>query len=246
MTKTKIDWCDYTWNPVWGCLNNCAYCYARKMAKRIARQIATKEIRYLYPGVGRVKWIELWVELYEKLRRFEPVFLHSNFDKPFPKKPSRIFVNSMSDIAFWKDEWLVRVLLKTMQHPEHIFLLLTKFPRRYARFNNLAPSNLWAGVTITTESQAWASSLSMRGLRGMNRFVSIEPIFQRIGIKKTIWAYDWVIIGAETGNRKGKIIPKREWIAEIVDYCKENNIPVFLKDSLREIWGGELIQEFPK
>lgn len=30
--KTKIDWCDSTWNPVTGCLHGCAYCYARKIA----------------------------------------------------------------------------------------------------------------------------------------------------------------------------------------------------------------------
>lgn len=32
--KTKIDWCDSTWNPVTGCLHGCAYCYARKIAER--------------------------------------------------------------------------------------------------------------------------------------------------------------------------------------------------------------------
>lgn len=33
-TKTKIDWCDSTWNPVTGCLRGCAYCYARRIAER--------------------------------------------------------------------------------------------------------------------------------------------------------------------------------------------------------------------
>ena len=32
--KTKIDWCDSTWNPVTGCLHGCAYCYARRIAER--------------------------------------------------------------------------------------------------------------------------------------------------------------------------------------------------------------------
>jgi len=34
MNRTKIDWCDYTWNPVVGCLHGCPYCYARRMAER--------------------------------------------------------------------------------------------------------------------------------------------------------------------------------------------------------------------
>ena len=34
MNKTKIDWCDMTWNPVTGCLHGCEYCYAEKIARR--------------------------------------------------------------------------------------------------------------------------------------------------------------------------------------------------------------------
>lgn len=34
MNKTKIDWCDSTWNPVTGCFHDCEYCYARSIATR--------------------------------------------------------------------------------------------------------------------------------------------------------------------------------------------------------------------
>lgn len=34
MKKTKIEWCDSTWNPVTGCRHSCEYCYARAMTKR--------------------------------------------------------------------------------------------------------------------------------------------------------------------------------------------------------------------
>lgn len=27
---TKIEWCDMTWNPVWGCRNNCEYWSGKK------------------------------------------------------------------------------------------------------------------------------------------------------------------------------------------------------------------------
>lgn len=39
MNKTKIEWCDSTWNPVTGCLHNCEYCYARKIAERFAERL---------------------------------------------------------------------------------------------------------------------------------------------------------------------------------------------------------------
>lgn len=34
MNKTKIEWCDSTWNPVTGCRHGCPYCYAQRIAKR--------------------------------------------------------------------------------------------------------------------------------------------------------------------------------------------------------------------
>ena len=56
---------------------------------------------------------------------------------------------------------------------------------------------------------------------------------------------DWVIVGAETGNRKNKVIPKKEWIMEILDECRERGKPIFMKESLREIMGTDFVQEFP-
>ncbi|MBN1535214.1 MAG: DUF5131 family protein [Anaerolineales bacterium] len=38
MAKSKIDWCDYVWNPVTGCekiATGCIHCYAEKMAARL-------------------------------------------------------------------------------------------------------------------------------------------------------------------------------------------------------------------
>jgi hypothetical protein len=56
---------------------------------------------------------------------------------------------------------------------------------------------------------------------------------------------DWVIVGAETGNRKGKAIPKRRWIEDIAKDCAERNIPLFMKESLAGIWGEPLIRQYP-
>ncbi|KKL16914.1 hypothetical protein LCGC14_2490800 [marine sediment metagenome] len=209
LTKTKIDWCDFSWNPVWGCRNNCPYCYARKLAKRFGDS------------------------------EFKPTWKQKNFDKPFPKKLSRIFVNSMSDICWWPWEWMESVLKKIADNRMHTFLFLTKSPGIY--FGYEFPLNCRLGATVTREKYL-TSSLA---LSEKCDFVSIEPMLERI-YPQPLNIFTWVIIGAETGNRKGKVIPKRKWIAEIVDYCKANQIPVFLKESLREIWGGELIQEYPK
>jgi protein gp37 len=31
VNKTKIEWTDYVWNPVRGCLYNCPYCYGKRI-----------------------------------------------------------------------------------------------------------------------------------------------------------------------------------------------------------------------
>lgn len=56
---------------------------------------------------------------------------------------------------------------------------------------------------------------------------------------------NWIILGAESGNRKNKVVPRREWIDSIVQICDERSIPVFMKESLRGLMGDDFRQEFP-
>lgn len=42
----------------------------------------------------------------------------------------------------------------------------------------------------------------------------------------------WIIIGAQT---KPTVMPKIEWVREIVEACDKAGIPVFLKDSLKPL-----------
>lgn len=87
--------------------------------------------------------------------------------------------------------------------------------------------------------------LMMPGETLRNSFVSFEPLLFDIGAHIGSTGGDWLIIGAETGNRKGKPVCKREWVDHIVDYARKTGKPVFMKESLREIMGKDFIQEFP-
>lgn len=217
MGKTKIDWCDYTWNPVWGCKNNCKYCYARKIAKRFGNKIAGRD-------------------------DFKPTWIESNFNKPFPKKPSRIFMDSMSDIAFWKRSWMKKTLKKIKQHPEHTFMFLTKFPKVYIKYN--FPKNCWLGVSITGDKD-------IKRLEELNfyvndnlTFVSIEPLLEDQVIKISVFLPDWVIIGYETGNKKA--FKPQIWATNLIKYhCRMLDIPLFMKESMK-IHFDKLIQQYPE
>ena len=75
-------------------------------------------------------------------------------------------------------------------------------------------------------------------------FLSIEPILEPINLRALEHSLytKAVIIGAETGNRKGKVIPKKEWIQSIVEQCDEAHVKVFMKESLRYLMGDEFRQ----
>ena len=235
--KNKIGWCNLTWNPVWGCLNHCEYCYARRMGKRFARKIAENEYKYLlHPE-------DFTNELTNRILKFNPTWIDSQFNKKFPKKPQRIFVGSMSEIAHWEKRWVRDTLDKILEYPQHAFQFLTKFPEIYSQW--YFHPNCWMGITITKEED-FTSGIPYDFIISSNiTFLSIEPILEKIDPNLfNELNINWVILGAETGNRKGKVIPKREWIEDIVNYCRKVDIPIYLKDSLKEIYPIE-IKEFP-
>jgi len=247
--KNKIGWCNMTWNPVWGCLNNCEYCYARKVAKRFWKKVYEIEFQYYYKKHPTWAWTG---DQYLGMKRFKPTFLESQFDKKFPKKPQRIFVGSMSEIAFWEREWVEKVIEKVKQYPQHTFQFLTKYPSAYQKYE--FPDNCWLGVTLTEnyeygEPGRWDFWQFKQYNKNNLKFVSFEPLLKRMNLiyYLNLEGIDWVIIGAETWNRKGKIIPRLDWVLEIVRYCEHNKIPVYIKDNVIKYYAEcKGYKEFPK
>jgi len=237
MNRTKIDWCDYTWNPVWGCLTGCEYCYARKLAKRFWKQMYIKELRFQQKIANE--------PLRKNLAEFKPVFLQSNFNKKFPGKPSKIFVNSMSDIRWWKKHWMKRVLEKIKEYPQHTFLFLTKFPAVYEEYK--FPQNCWLGVTFTG-SYGEESRLEefgyARKVRNRNLFFfSLEPFLDNYLFENYLLDIEWVIVGAQTNPYQP---PKREWIEEIIKHTRKLEIKLFIKDNVYRAYPDlPVIKEFP-
>jgi protein gp37 len=229
MNRTKIEWCDTTLNPVVGCTFNCIYCYARRLNDRFS-------------------YIEDWNK---------PQFFPGRLKQLESKKPKNIFMNSMSDVADWSHDILNVVGLAMNQNPQHNYLFLTKRPDKANLFRALNLSNEWIGATITSDTEIGRihELINLRCINSNNKvFISFEPIqndpFKWNGIKVTeedIKNINWFIIGAETGNRKDKITPKKEWIEPILILADHFNIPVFMKDSMIPIVGEYYMRrELPK
>lgn len=267
MNKTKIEWCDSTWNPVTGCQHKCEYCYARKIANRFCGCIIDKtKYNCRLDGTEAGVFAEITEKMHRKTKNgatvtapypfgFVPTFHRYKLNKPqSQKKPRTIFVCSMADLFGWwvPDEWIDEVFAACEKAPQHTYLFLTKNLQRYTELDLAGKlpqrDNMWYGVTAWDRlSLEWASRRFGK-LKNHNTFFSIDPIWENLVIRENhrLFNADWIIVGAETGNRKGKIIPEKEWIYNLCEISDSLNTPIFMKDSLFPIIGKEnMRREFP-
>lgn len=255
--KTKIDWCDSTWNPVTGCLHGCEYCYARNIAHRFGGFTELEDTDLDYEKICESNIVEIekplkYLNDKGKIGKsaypffFKPTLYRYKLNEPQKwKKGRNIFVCSMDDLfGKWvPDSWIEKVFNACEKAPQHNYLFLTKNPQRYVELAEKGIlrrlDNMWYGSTVTAMEEYFSSE------KTYNTFLSIEPMLSSAS-PSTIEGVEWIIMGAETGRRKDKVIPEKRWIERIVEDCKRRNIPVFMKSSLANIWGEPLIQEFPK
>jgi len=197
----KIDFCDYTWNPLSGCLNVCNYCYMRRMEKR-------------FPGI--------------MIPKFHPKRLHQPMSV---KKPSVIFTCSSGDgWGGWVNSEHIDDVLDvcTVFAPWHTYLFLTKNPKRYGDFR--AIENGWYGTTVdgtemTKNNIRDLVYFSQVGMAG--RFISFEPLLAPV--EPDLFGIQWIIIGAD--STKGAVKPPKKWADRLIELAREQNIPIWIKNN---------------
>ena len=243
MNKTKIEWCDSTWNPVTGCFHSCPYCYARSMVQRFGTGLLLKQPQIFVidePVVMNGKKLPYPTD-------FVPTFHRYRLGDYLNKKHRTIFVCSMGDLfGKWvPDVWIEEVFEACRKVPQHRYLFLTKNPSRYVELAEQGKlpklDNMWYGTTITTSDVEyfWAENY--------HTFLSIEPILSKFEKANPDAGHiEWIVMGAETGNRKNKVVPKKHWIDGIIGLCDEQHIPLFMKESMRSVVGEEnMRRDFP-
>lgn len=263
MNKSRIDWCDFTWNPVTGCRHGCAYCYARKQAGRFSGDVRINTTDPQITGTdGPLGRIYTLPQPFKGPRGqvipfpagFHPTMHEYRLgDVAKKKKPATVFVCSMADLfdPAIPDQWIKRDFEACKAAPWHNYLFLTKNPGRYcelARAGKLPTRrehpNFWYGTTVTKEGDPFFGEAVT-----FNTFLSVEPISGSLNAGLgSFGGVRWIIVGAETGTRKGKITPERAWIENIIEAAAITQAPVLLKDSaeLRAVWGDDLVQQFPE
>jgi len=159
-----------------------------------------------------------------------------------PKKPSKIFICSTYELFHPSTIGIIResIFNIIIENPQHIFQILTKMPENIDR---PMPDNVWLGVSVTGED-SMGDLIKMDDIMEIQakiKFVSFEPMLDFLD---TSTFFDWLIMGRLTGHGH-KHDPPKYWVRELVKRAKRSNTPIFLKNNLKEIWGGKLIQEFP-
>lgn len=167
MQDSKIEWTDRTWNPVTGCTKvsqGCKHCYAERIYER-------------FHGKGS----------------FKNVISHDErLQQPLKwKKPSMIFVNSMSDLFHEDVPWNFIYKVFEIMHLArwHTFQVLTKRSERLHELNDIYfhlkrnypdatfPSkNVWIGVSVEDQKAADERIKHLISCQAAVIFLSCEPL----------------------------------------------------------------------
>lgn len=250
--NTKIEWTDFTSNPIAGCFHACqwsmpdgsiANCYAEDVADRVAQKSYPSgfEHHYWHP------------EEFEKWKRLQP--------------GDKVFVGSMADVfGHWvPEDQILQTLKEAAKYPAVTFQFLTKNPRRVRLFTDLIPRNCWIGAStppdsmwnkpLSHEQQSAMFGVTLKALgalkvEGVTTWISAEPLSWNVANElrsEEGWladpysdvVFDWIVVGAASNGKK-YYPPKEHDVREIVNYCDYYNAPVFFKGNLKSLkWAAD-------
>ncbi|MFA3783189.1 DUF5131 family protein [Melioribacteraceae bacterium 4301-Me] len=225
MKTTKIEWTEKVWNPSIGCDKvsaGCKFCYAEVFAKRLK-------------AIGIEDYKDGFTFKILPHRLEEPVRI---------KKPTKFFVNSMSDL-FHEEmpfEYLDMIFDIIRKTPHHIYQILTKRDKIMLEYfsDNKAPSNVWLGVSV--ENSTFKKRIdTLRKINAQVRFISFEPLIGAVG-SLDLRGIHWAIVGGESGRKARPI--KKEWVEEIFNQCKEQGVAFFFKQW--GTWGADEVKRNKK
>lgn len=262
MSKSKIEWTDYTWNPISGCTKvsqGCKNCYAERFAGRKLKPFDTMVPRLLSaqgPRPREFRDVQFHPESFDRLRKI--------------KEGSRVFVCSISDLFHEavKDEWIDKIFQEFEKYNEYInwvpgeknksltFQVLTKRPQRAFEYlikkqpNPL--SNVWIGVSVEDQETADERIPILMKIPAVVNFISIEPMLGPIDILESFS----IGLDAAVEHFIENGLPKKfrsvnpewiicggesgpgarpmasDWVRSIRDVCLKFNYPFFFKQ-----WG---------
>ena len=223
--KTKIEWCDATFNPWRGCQKvspGCDNCYAEVTTKRL-------KLAEWGPGAERVPQSEKY---WRQPRNWNAAAAKAG-------ERRKVFCGSMIDVFDnqappGSHERLWALIQDT---PNLDWQLLTKRPENIAE---MLPDdwgegypNVWLGVSAEDQVRYDHRWPILAKIPAAIYFVSYEPALGPILFRKitrTIWCPDWIIVGGESGPGARPMDP--QWARQVRDDCPGSGTAFFFKQ-----WG---------
>jgi protein gp37 len=198
-TGSKIEWCDHTFNPWWGCARvspGCRFCYAERDARRYGHQVWGRH------GPRRLLSEANW-----------RLPLRWDRDAERAGVPALVFCASMADV--FEDHPQVveprQRLWRLIEDTPHLrWLLLTKRPENVPEMVPWAtawPEQVWLGTSVETQRYALQRIPRLLEVSGVRvRFLSCEPLLGPLELSAWLAqrAVDWVIAGGESGPTPGR------------------------------------------
>ncbi|MDD5542825.1 MAG: DUF5131 family protein [Acidobacteriia bacterium] len=150
----------------------------------------------------------------------------------------------------------------------HTCLILTKRPD-LLDLNVRWPSNVHLGVSVTSNEDAGRISELLDRVRVMREqgypsvlgghrgpsvlWASVEPLLDDLD-PESLRGLGWVVVGLQTGPGAPQAWEEKrkkleDAVVKIVEWCRGNGIPCFVKDSIAKsvrCQGGEWPREYPK
>jgi protein gp37 len=243
--RSSIEWTDATWNPTTGCSRvspGCENCYAEKLSLRF--------------GWSKSPWTAK--------NASENVRLHAErLLIPLKwKHPTRVFVNSMSDlfhdrVPFDYTSLVFDLMVKT---PRHTYQILTKRPERMVEFikgwtttnpqlKGRVPENIWLGTSAEDQRRADERIPVLLMIPVQVRFLSCEPLLGPVDLTPYLKDLSWVIDGGESGPGRRPANP--DWFRSLRDQCLDAGVAYFHKQGNAPRPGSdrlldeELWEQFP-
>lgn len=261
--KTSIEWTarvnpetgeitpGASWNPIvaynietgkrgWFCVHaseGCRNCYAEQLNVFRGNGLA-----YTAQNLNKIRF-----ELAPKFAA--PMHWH---------RPRTIFIDSMFDLFLEAvpKHFIDAVFAVMAQCPQHLFLLLTKNPKRmreyisspfaYDAVDDFALAqgwmmsktpeewplpNVWLGVSAERQKEADERIPELLDSPAAKRFISYEPALGPLNITAYLLLLDWVISGGESGLRARP--PHPDWFRDVRDQCALFRKPFHFKQ-----WGA--------
>lgn len=216
MNKSIISWTNLSWNPTHGCHKisaGCANCYAESLSLR--------------RGWTKKPWTSA--------NAAENVMLkpHKLHEPLKVKEPSRIFVNSMSDLFHENipDDYRRQIFDVMNQCQHHVFQILTKRPEIAASWDYGWSDHIWMGTSVESEKVAGRiDHLRQCGTSSTLKFISAEPLIAPLGLID-LTGIKWVIVGGESGPNAVRRNMPHTWARDVRDQCVAAKVAFFFKQS---------------